>query len=232
VHPQDQQAIKGILRYETDSFEEIYLGLPVPEGCMKKGEFQSYKEKYRKRASDWMEKYSSSGAKEVLIKAVLQSIPTYAMGVFKFPAGVTDDLAKVIRDFWWGDEHDRRGIHWISWDKVTRPKSQGGVGFRDLRVFNQALLARQAWRLIKLPDSLCARLLKAKYYPTGHLLDMAFIQNTSASWQGVMHGLELLKQGAIWRIGSGRSVKLWRDNWLPRTEAMKLSGKRTNSRLK
>ena len=77
------------------------------------------------------------------------------------------------------------------------------MGFRDLRMFNQALLARQAWRLIHYPDSFCARVLKAKYYPSGNLLDTAFVQNTSQSWQGVMHGLELLKKGVIWRIGTG-----------------------------
>jgi hypothetical protein len=125
------------------------------------------------------------------------------MGVFKFPVGLTEDLSKIVRDFWWGDEENRRRMHWMSWEKMTRPKSQGGVGFRDLRIFNQALLARQAWRLIHFPDSLCARVLKAKYYPSGDLLDTAFIQKTSQSWQGVIHGLELLKKGVIWRIGSG-----------------------------
>jgi hypothetical protein len=193
-----QNDIKSILKYETTCFEEKYLGLPVPEGRMKKGKLQSHKERFLKRASDWIEKYMSGGAKEILIKAVLQSLPTYAMGIFKFPVGLLDELSHIIRDFWWGDEHDRRRIHWMSWEKMTRPKSHGGMGFRDLRVFNQALLARQAWRLLHFPESLCARVLKAKYYPAGNLLDTAFIQNTSQSWQGVMHGLELLKKGAIW----------------------------------
>jgi hypothetical protein len=113
-----------------------------------------------------------------------------------------------------------------------RPKAYGGVDFRDLRVFNQALLARQAWRLIQYPESLCARILKAKYYPNGNLLDTAFIQNTSASWQGIMHCLELLKQGAIWRIGDGTQVKIWWDNWLPRQDCLKITGRRTRSRRK
>jgi hypothetical protein len=224
--------IKQILKYETESFEEKYLGLPVPEGRLKKGKFQATKDKFHKHANDWMEKYSSGGAKDVLIKAVLQAFPTYAMGIFKFPAGLTEELTKVVRDFWWGDEHDRRKMHWLSWDKVAKPKAHGGMGFRDLRVFNQALLARQAWRLIHYPDSLCARIMKAKYYPNGNLLDTAFIQNTSASWQGIMHGLELLKQGAIWRIGDGSQVKIWRDNWLPRQDTLKITGRRTRSRRK
>jgi hypothetical protein len=169
-----QAAIKLILRYETESFEEKYLGLPVPEGQMKKGKFKTLKERFLKRLSDWIEKYLSSGGKEVLIKAVLQALPVYAMSVFQFPIGLIEELNKRIRDFHWGDEHDRRRMHWLSWDKLTRPKLCGGMGFRDFRIYNQALLARQAWRLLQFPDSLCARLLKAKYYPAGHLLDTAF----------------------------------------------------------
>jgi hypothetical protein len=94
--------IKDVLLYETESFEEKYLGLPVLEGCLHKGKFKPIKEKFRKRATDWCEKYMSSGAKEMLIKSVLQALPTYAMGIFKFPFGLIDELTKMIREFWWG----------------------------------------------------------------------------------------------------------------------------------
>jgi hypothetical protein len=210
--PETQSEIQGILNYDTHCFEEKYLGLPVPKGRMKKGKFKSTKGRFSKHASDWSEKYMSSGAKEILIKSVLQSIATYAMGVFKFPMGLLDELQHIIRNFWWGDEEDRRRMHWMAWDKMTRPKSQGGIGFRDLRVFNQTLLARQAWRLLAFPDSLCAKLLKARYYPAGDLLDTAFIQNQSQTWQGIVYGLELLKRGIVWRIGDGSKVRIFRDN--------------------
>jgi hypothetical protein len=119
----------------------------------------------------------------------------------------------------------------MSWEKMTKHKSQGGIGFRDMRIFNQALLAKQAWRLIEFPDSLCARLLKSKYYPCGDLTDTIFSQNASPCWQGVVHGLELLKQGIIWRINSRTKVKIWRDTWLPRGNH-KVIGKANNSRFK
>ena len=141
----------------------------------------------------------STAAKETLIKSVAQAITTHAMSVFKFPAGLCEDLAQIIRNFWWGDKENQRKVHWSAWENLTKPKGKGGLGFRDMHLFNQALLARQAWRLVQQPDSLCARLLKAKYYPSGDLLDTAFIQNQSQTWQGVLHGLELLKKGIIWR---------------------------------
>jgi hypothetical protein len=126
-----QAEIKQILRYDTESFEEKYLGLPVPEGPMCKGKFKYLKEGFQKRLSEWVEKYLSSGRKEVLIKVILQALHVYAMSVFQFPDGLVEELNQMIRDFHWGDEHERWRMHWLSWDKLTHPKLNGGMGFRD-----------------------------------------------------------------------------------------------------
>ena len=104
---------------------------------------------------------------------------------------------------------------------MLQPKNKGGAGFRDFRLFNQALLARQAWRLITRPESLCAQVLKARYYPEGKLEDTVFSGNASSSWQAISYGLELLKKGLVWRVGNGRSIRVWRDNWIPRPYSYK-----------
>ena len=84
-----------------------------------------------------------------------------------------------------------------------------------MRLLNQALLARQAWRLIVFPESLCARILKARYYPNGNLIDIVFTGNPSSTWSAISYGLELLKKGLVWRVGNGNLIKIWRDSWLP-----------------
>jgi hypothetical protein len=77
-------AVTGCWVTHARSFEEKYIGLHVPEGRMVNGKFKSLKERFSKRVNDWSEKYLSSGGKEVLMKSVLQGLPTYAMNVFKF----------------------------------------------------------------------------------------------------------------------------------------------------
>ena len=81
-----------------------------------------------------------------------------------------------------------------------------GVRFSDFRMFNQALLARHAWRLLTRPDSLCARPLKSKYYPNDKLEDTVFSGNASSTWTAIIHGLGLLKRG-LRRVGNGESIE-------------------------
>lgn len=228
---QVKEEIRETLGVERVEFEPKYLGLPTPEGRQKKDRFQPLRERLGKRMADWSEKHLSVAAKEVLIKAVAQAIPTYTMSIFHL-SDTCEELTRSIRNYWWGAEGGARKTHWIAWEKFTRCKARGGLGFRDLRVFNQALLARQAWRLIEYPDSLCARLLKAKYFPNGDLLDTVFPTQVSPTWKALMHGLELLKQGAIWRVADGSKIKIWRHQWLPREWSLRPSRSKRPCRLK
>ena len=95
---------------------------------------------------------------------------------------------------------------------MTQPKFMGGMGFRDIELFNLALLARQAWRLLQEPDSLSARILKAVYYPNCTVLEAGLGSNLSQVWRSIHEGCDTLKLGIIKRIGTGSETSIWQDN--------------------
>jgi hypothetical protein len=93
----------------------------------------------------WKERFLSHVGKEILIKAVVQAIPMYTMGVFKLPKTLCKSLNSTISRFWWGCNNNSHQCSWLSWDKMGASKAQGGIGFKDLETFNSTLLAKQGW---------------------------------------------------------------------------------------
>jgi hypothetical protein len=93
-------------------------------------------------------------------------------------------------------------------------KCEGGMGFKDLTLFNQALLARQGWRLMQNPDSLVSRLLKAKYFLHHSFLESSVKHNSSYIWRSICASKDVLVAGLGWRVGTGEKIRIWKDPWL------------------
>ena len=100
-------------------------------------------------------------------------------------------------------------------ETLTTSKRNGGLGFRNLHSFNIAMLARQAWRFLHNPNALCARVLSAKYYPDGQILNAKPARGMSYTWRSILKGINLLNKGIIWRVGNGKSINIWNDPWVP-----------------
>jgi hypothetical protein len=84
------------------------------------------------------------------------------------------------------------------------------------------MLAKQSWRLLSSPESLCARVLKAKYYPTGDLLKAGPKKGSSFTWQSILEGLKTFKRGHIWRVGDGTKINIWTDHWIHTSASRKV----------
>ena len=183
------------------------MGLPSFVGRAKKACFTQIKERIWAKMQGWKEKLLSQVGKEVMIKAVVQSIPTYSMSVFKLPVILCKDIEAMIRKFWWG-QGDSKKIHWVNWSSLCSSKSVGGMGFRDIQKFNNALLAKQVWRLFHKKDTLLYRGFSARYFPHGNILDAPVHPNCSFAWRSILQAREVINRGAIWRVGNELSIDI------------------------
>ncbi|XP_059451112.1 uncharacterized mitochondrial protein AtMg00310-like [Corylus avellana] len=144
----------------------------------------------------WKEKFLSQAGNEVLLKAVIQAIPTYTMSVFQLPKAVCKEINSMMSQFWWGHKENDSKMAWMSWEKLGIAKAKGGMGYRDLESFNMALLAKQGWRLLQYPDSLVAKVFQQKYYPQGTFLNVQ-LGRSPFTWRSIWNARALLNEGLI-----------------------------------
>ena len=125
----------------VEALTEKYLGLPLLVGADKSDNFQYLVDRICQLVQGWKEKTLSMGGKEVLLKAVAQGLPTYAMSVFRVLKKICKGIMDAIAQCWWGDDISNKKMHWFAWWKLCVPKSRGGMGFRGPHCFNLAMLA-------------------------------------------------------------------------------------------
>ncbi|GAU50179.1 hypothetical protein TSUD_408720, partial [Trifolium subterraneum] len=195
----------------------IYLGLSSMVGRSKKTIFSYIKDRIWKRINSWRGRALSKAGKEIMIKLVLQAIPSYVMSMFILPASLIDDIEKMINAFWWrggSTNNNTKGIHWLVWKRLACPKAHGGLGFRNFEAFNKAMVAKQVWNIVQNPNSLVAKLIKARYFPHSSLIEAPLGYNPSFAWRSMWQARQILSLGCRWRIGSGDNIRVMHDPWL------------------
>ena len=112
----------------------------------------------------------------------------------KLPFELCDKLDKLSRDFLWGSSTVKRKMHLVKWDVVCLLRKKGGLGVKNMRLMNQALLAKASWRLAQDDKGLWARMMRGKYCKTGLFVGAAG-SDCSATWRGISFGAQLLSKG-------------------------------------
>lgn len=75
---------------------------------------------------------------------------------------------------------------------------------------------------LSFPETLCAQVLGAKYFHGKSVLEAKATKGISYTWRSILKGVQLLKEGIIWRIGDGKSVNIWTDPWIPRNDTRRV----------
>ncbi|GMP44796.1 hypothetical protein CsSME_00013572 [Camellia sinensis var. sinensis] len=139
------------------------------------------------------------------------------------PKGVAKALAKIQSNFLWGGAKDGRCVHLVNWGEVTKNKSQGGLGVRDLGEVNDCLLLKWWWRFGSEDKTLwksvvCSRYGRSRgdWAPT-----LSNTDGASTVWKDIVQlnlnnqslG-EFYSQNFKLSVGNGRRIQFWSDAWL------------------
>ncbi|KAL0446258.1 UNVERIFIED_CONTAM: putative mitochondrial protein [Sesamum latifolium] len=217
-------SLAAVLGVQIVAKHDKYLGLPTSIGKSKREIGESVKERIWGKLNNWTVRKLSQAERAVLIKTVIQAIPVYVMGCFRIPDSLLAEIESMTAKFFWHGELETR-THRVSWRKVCQPTRTGGLGFRRLKEYNMALLAKQAWRIATEPDLLLHKVLHHRYFPGSNFFAAEPGRLPSFTWRSLLSTKELLVTGLRWKIGDGCSARIFDHPWLLRVQTFQVISK-------
>ena len=111
ISVEKQEELLEVLNMRHVDSHNKYLGLSTVVGRSKKVMFEALMDRIWKKLQGWKEKLLLRAGKEILLKSVIQAIPTYLMGVYKLPCLVIEKIHSAMENFFWGQSGPNKKIH-------------------------------------------------------------------------------------------------------------------------
>ncbi|GKB41505.1 RNA-directed DNA polymerase, eukaryota, reverse transcriptase zinc-binding domain protein [Tanacetum coccineum] len=140
ISEEDQQELLNILPFGKGKLPMKYLGVPLISKRLGVNDCKILIDKVKTKINHRRNKFLTYAGKLQLIASVLESIQSYWCCVFLLPKTVVNDINRIMKNFLWSQSDESKGKAKVAWKAICKPKREGGLGLKDLMIWNQALL--------------------------------------------------------------------------------------------
>ncbi|GJZ33072.1 RNA-directed DNA polymerase, eukaryota, reverse transcriptase zinc-binding domain protein [Tanacetum coccineum] len=190
-----------------------YLGVPLITKKISATDCKPLIDNVKSRVMDWRNKALSYSGRLQLIASVLSSMQVYWASVFLLPKNVIYDINKLLKGFLWCQGELTKGKAKVSWDSICKPKELGGLGIKDLKLWNEVLLVKQLWNVISKKNTLWVKWVISENLKGKNIWEANAKVNSSVGWKEILKLRDKIRKHVLWKIGDGNSVNAWYDNW-------------------
>ncbi|XP_073133538.1 uncharacterized protein [Henckelia pumila] len=131
--------------------------------------------------------------------------------VLQPPGTVLHRFEMLCAKFLWGSATGGHSTHWISWEKICLPISEGGLGIRRLKDMVTSFSIK-LWVRFRTVESLWSRFLLLKYCRTALPAEVQPVQNMSITWRRKLKVRSRAEPEIGWCICDG-NISFWFDSW-------------------
>jgi hypothetical protein len=188
-----------------------YLGLPLSVTKLSLEFFLPIVQRVERRLNGIAD-FLDYGGKLLMVKSVLSSLPIFFMCCLDIPFSIKKQIVKYMRHCLWrkkNNEVQSRGPTLVAWEKICRPKNQGGLGVLDLTTQNEVLLLKNLHKCFNRHDIPWVKLVWSSYYSNGQIPGNHM--EGSFWWKAHLKLLDKFKGISRCNIGDGKSAYLWTD---------------------
>ncbi|XP_058111918.1 uncharacterized protein LOC131255242 [Magnolia sinica] len=132
------------------------------------------------------------------------------------PLSILRELDRACADFFWGWEGDRKRYHWVSWNRISYPRLEGGLGVRSLTSVMRAFRSKMAWNIMyRVAGSAWASFMKQKYKADINSSSLSLSpppSRASPLWKAIRKLFAFVTTHSRLIVVSG-CCDFWRDDW-------------------
>ncbi|XP_074271179.1 uncharacterized protein LOC141595105 [Silene latifolia] len=170
-----------------------YLGVSVSPKRLSVLDCQCLVDKVVSRIKAMGSRHISYAGRAILISSVFSTLHNYWACIFIIPKTVIRKIDSICKDFIWCGKTTRDSPALVDWEKLCRPKKQGGLGFKNLMIWNLAVIAKYVWWIENKEDHLWVKWVHAIYIRDKSWCDYEPISNSSWAWRKICHSKNLMK---------------------------------------
>jgi len=195
-------------------FPFCYLGLPIGINPRRKVVWEPIIRKFEARLNKWNQRNISMASRITLINVVLTALPLFYLSFFRAPIAVINRLTAIQRHFLWGGNLEGKKIAWVAWRQVCASREMGGLGIKDIKVLNNALLIKWKWLVFHQSDQLWSRILVSKYKGWRGLEEGPAKHYFSHWWSDLRainqhQSMADVSKQFNWKVGNGDQILFW-----------------------
>lgn len=188
------------------------MGCPLYKGRPRSSLFATVLDKLQIKLEGWKGKLLSSGAKLILIKSILMSMPSYLISLIVPNKETIKMMNKIMSDFLWHNNKGDHRLHWASWKKICMPTEDGGQGIRHIDDISNTSVLKLWWRF-RNQNLLWAKYMIAKYYRNCHPIEATISASSSRVWKNMLHYKDKAEEYMHWTLGNDL-ISVHKDCWL------------------
>ncbi|XP_074298081.1 uncharacterized protein LOC141628893 [Silene latifolia] len=171
-----------------------YLGVPISTKKLTKREGLKLTDRIVARIRVWGTRHLSYAGRLTLVTSVLSTLHSYWASIFLIPSAIMNIISSIYRNFLWSGKSEYQKSLSISWDTCCLPKEEGGLGIKDVKCWNKALLGKYAWWLATKQDHLWVKWVNHVYLKGKTWSTYTPPPDCSWSWRKITHTMQVFHQ--------------------------------------
>lgn len=143
-----------------------------------------------------------------LLSSILYSIQVYWFWIFILPKKIIKAIEQKFNRFLWNGRDSGSAEVKVAWADLCFPKKEGGLGLKNLEVWNRASMLRQIWNLFARSGSIWVARIKENMVKGKRFWSIGVL-----GWKKLLKLHDTAKKFLKFEVGDGKSIHLLASCW-------------------